>query len=86
MASRVSVTGVVSRAVGRFQRGARVRVRGALVRRGRGGGARRLLLQLLLPRRRQQQLLLLAPGVRALAPAPARLHCRSRVSKSNRSS
>uniref|UniRef100_A0A804PV34 Uncharacterized protein n=1 Tax=Zea mays TaxID=4577 RepID=A0A804PV34_MAIZE len=64
--------------VGRFQRGARVRVRRALVHRG-GGGARLLLLLLLLPRRRQrQQLLLLAPGVRALAPAAARLHSRSR--------
>jgi hypothetical protein len=72
---------VVSHAVGRFQRGARVRVRRALVHRG-GGGARLLLLLLLLPRRRQrQQLLLLAPGVRALAPAAARLHSRSRVSK-----
>ena len=60
---------MVLHAVGRFQRGARVRVRRALVRRGRGRGARRLLLQLLLPRRRQQQqLLLLAPGVRAVAP------------------
>lgn len=70
---------MASHAVGRFQRGACVRVRRALVRRGRGGGARRLLLQLLLPR--QQQLLLLAPGVRALAPVPARLHSRSHVSK-----
>lgn len=76
MASR-RVTRVVSHAVGRFQRRARVRGRRALVRRGRGGGARRLLL---LPRRRQQ-LLLLAPGVRALAVAPARLHSRRRVSK-----